>query len=83
MSESIIIKFSSKVQFEEELPNIDEMTIDGLKEYRDALVRKIEQLDFIEPEDEATEDYDNWADKHEELEDIRDEVNDRLDELLG
>lgn len=59
------------------------MTIDGLKEYRDALVKKIEQLDFIEPEDEAPEDYDNLADKHEEREDIPDEANDRLDELLG
>ena len=59
------------------------MTIDGLKEYRDALVKKIEQPDFIEPEDEAPEDYDNLADKHEELEDIPDEANDRLDELLG
>lgn len=83
MGEPIIIKFSAKVEFDEELLDVEEMTIDELKAYRDTLEEKIEQLDAQEPDDEESEEYEEWADEHEELEDLLDEVIDRLDELQG
>jgi hypothetical protein len=83
MGEPIIIKFSAKVEWGEELPDVDEMSIDELKAYRNALEEKIEQLDAREPHDEESEEYEDWADEHEELEDFLDEVIDRLDELQG
>lgn len=83
MGEPIIIKFSTKVEFREELPDVNEMTIDELKAYRNTLEEKIEQLDNQEPDDKESEEYEDWADEHEELEDLLDEVIDRLDELQG
>lgn len=83
MGESKIIKFSAKVDGREELPDLDEMTIDELKAYRVTIEEKIEQLDAKEPDDKESEEYEEWADEHEELEDILDEVIDRLDELQG
>ena len=82
MGESIIIKFSAKVEVGEELPDLDEMTINELKAYQVTIEEKIEQLDAKEPDDES-EEYEEWADEHEELEDLLDEVIDRLDELQG
>ena len=83
MSEPIIIKFSAKVEIGEDLPDIDEMTLDELKAYRNTLEEKIEALDAKEPDDEESEEYEEWADEHEELEDLLDEVIDRLEELQG
>lgn len=83
MGEPIIIKFSAKVEFGEELPDVNAMTIHELKAYRNILEEKIEQLDEQEPDDEESEEYEEWADEHEELEDLLDEVIDRLDELQG
>lgn len=83
MGESIINKFSAKIEGGEELPYFDEMTINELKTYRVTIEEKIEQLDAKEPDDEESEEYEEWADEHEELEDILDEVIDRLDELQG
>lgn len=83
MSEPKIIQFSAKVEVGEELPEVNEMTIDELKAYRNVLEEKIEQLDAKEPADEESEEYEDWADEHEELEDLLDEVIDRLDELQG
>ena len=83
MGESKIIKFSAKVEGGEELPDLDEMTINELKTYRVTIEEKIEQLDAKEPDDEESEEYEDWADEHEELEDLLDEVIDRLDELQG
>lgn len=83
MSEPKIIQFSAKVEVGEELPDVNEMTIDELKAYRNVLEEKIEQLDAKEPADEESEEYEDWTDEHEALEDLLDEVIDRLDELQG
>ena len=43
-----------------------------------------EQLDWLddrEPEDMDSEAYQLWGDRHEELEDLADEIMDRLEEL--
>lgn len=41
----------------------------------------IAQLDAQEPEDMNSEQYELWGDRHEELEDLVDEILDILDEL--
>lgn len=45
------------------------------------LRRQIALLDEEEPEDMESEEYEAWGDRHEELEDMVDEIMDRLDEL--
>ena len=40
-------------------------------------------LDEQEPEDMDSEEYESWGDRHEALEDLADEILDRLDELGG
>lgn len=39
----------------------------------------IARLDALEPQNEQTEAYDNWADLHEDLEDLLDEIQDNLE----
>lgn len=80
VGDSVTIKFSVK-HSDEEVPDIDEMTIEELEAYREELEEKIARLDAIEPDDEESDEYDDWADQHEDLEDLLDEVEDRLDEL--
>lgn len=44
-----------------------------------ALEDKIAQLDAREPANMESEEYEAWADEHEELEDLLDEILDLLD----
>ena len=41
----------------------------------------LEQLDELEPEDMDSDAYEDWGERHEALEDLADELQDRLDEL--
>ena len=50
--------------------------IDYLAEIRERIAR----LDEDEPEDMASEAYDEWSEQHEKLEDIADDILDRLEE---
>ena len=50
-----------------------------LKEVRE----RIADLDEREPADMESEEYDAWGDLHEELEDLADEIMDRLEESFG
>lgn len=43
----------------------------------------IDDLDRCEPRNEASEEYDLWAEAHEDLEDVQDEILDCLDERSG
>ena len=43
--------------------------------------QRIARLDQEEPEDMDSEAYDAWGDRHEALEDLADDILDRLDEL--
>lgn len=47
----------------------------------DALREEIAALDAQEPANMASEAYEEWGAQHEELEDLLDEILDRLDEL--
>lgn len=49
--------------------------------YLDTLRAQIEDLDAAEPEDMESEEDEDWGQRHEELEDLVDEVSDLLDEL--
>jgi len=62
-------------------PDIDSMDRAALLDYLNQLRSQIEKLDAAEPADMDSETYEAWGDEHEELEDLVDEILDRLDEL--
>ena len=65
-------------QFWEE-PDLDAMGREELKAYLAQVRDELARLDEEEPQDMDSEEYEVWGDKHEELEDLADEIMDRLD----
>ena len=53
----------------------------SLLEQKTALLAQIAELDAKEPADMDSELYEAWAEEHEELEDLLDEILDLLDEV--
>lgn len=49
--------------------------------YLELLRRQIAELDEAEPADMESEAYEEWGQRHEDLEDLVDDVLDRLEEL--
>lgn len=74
------LQLSVKVSHDEQ-PDIEAMTIDQLKACLARLQEQLDALDRKEPEAGDTDACEEWADQHEELEDLIDEVQDRLEEL--
>ncbi len=72
-----ILNFSD---FTEE-PELEALSGEELRAYLKSLRDRIEALDREEPADMNSEAYQLWGDRHEELEDLADEVLDLLDEL--
>ena len=68
--------------FQEE-PELEGMSREQLEEYLQQVRSQITQLDEEEPADMNSEEYETWGDAHEELEDLADEIMDRLEELEG
>ena len=66
-----------------EEPDLDVMDPEQLRDYLEIVRARIDALDGQEPEDMESEEYEAWGDRHEELEDLADEIRDRLDELGG
>ena len=64
-------------------PDLDGMDRNELLDCLEAIRAQIKLLDEEEPEDMESEAYDAWGDRHEELEDLVDEILDQLDELGG
>lgn len=64
-----------------EEPDLDGMGPAALREALAAVRAQIEALDMEEPEDMESEAYEDWGDRHEVLEDLAEELRDRLDEL--
>lgn len=64
-------------------PDLDAMDREGLLDCLQTVRAQIEALDQQEPEDMDSEAYEVWGSRHEELEDLADEIWDRLDELEG
>jgi hypothetical protein len=68
-------------QYRSEEQDISTMDKDALLSYLDQLRARIEQLDEAEPKNMNSEAYEEWGDLHEELEDLVDDVLDRLEEM--
>lgn len=62
-------------------PDLDAMGREELLDYLRTVRARIGELDRREPEDMESEAYEVWGGRHEELEDLADEIRDRLDEL--
>ncbi len=60
--------------------DIEEMSEEELKEYLSRLDRSLEELSEQEPEDDGGDEYEAWADAHEDLEDRIDEAKELLEE---
>lgn len=63
-------------------PDVQSMDAPALTAYLEQLRDKIAALDEAEPKNMNSDAYEVWGAQHEELEDLVDEVLDRLDELL-
>lgn len=68
-------------QYRSEEPDLDSMDKAALITYLEQLRAQITQLDAAEPKNMNSEAYEEWGNLHEELEDLVDDVLDRLDEL--
>ncbi len=55
---------------------ISQLELEELIQYQKTLEDQIADLDAQEPADEDSEEYEVWADRHEDLEDLLDEVLD-------
>jgi len=64
-----------------EEPDIDSMTLEELTELLDELTDLCAQMDATEPEAMEGDEFEAWAQRHEELEDLIDDVVDRIEEL--
>ena len=62
---------------------LEKMTLEQLYEYRERVMEDITELNEQEPFDESSEEFVNWAEDHEELEDLLDDVVERIDTLRG
>ena len=60
--------------------DLSSMGREELLECLAAVRAQIDQLDQEEPADMESEAYDDWGDRHEALEDLVDEILDRLEE---
>ena len=60
--------------------DLEAMDTEQLKAYRAQILEQIEVLEAEGPEALTADDFEVWADKHEELEDILDDIQDLLDE---
>ena len=64
-------------------PDTETMDRAALKACLQEVRERIADLDEREPGDMESEEYEAWGDRHEELEDLADELMERLEELDG
>ncbi len=69
------------LSFEMPREDLGKMDRRALEEYLERLRALISELDAREPRNMNSEAYEQWGEEHEALEDLVDEVLDRLDEL--
>lgn len=62
---------------------LSEMTLDELYAVRQQILEDIAELDEKMPFDESSEAFADWAEEHENMEDLLDDVVDRIEELGG
>ena len=66
----------------EEHPNIDNMSLQELREYYEELEDAINGLEDQEPAQEDTEEYEKWEDEYSDIESLMDEIEERIEEML-
>ncbi len=76
MAEGKIIPFPAQDPWE----RMEGMAEEELAEFLAELLGQRQEMDAAEPDEADEEAYETWADAHEELEDLIDEVRDRLEE---
>ena len=62
-------------------PDIEAMDREELQACLQEVRERIADLDEREPADMNSEEYESWGDLHEELEDLADEIVERLEEM--
>ena len=60
-------------------PDMENMTREHLESYQARLLQQLAELDAREPEDMDDPSYEDWAEEHEDLEDLLDELQDLLE----
>jgi len=75
------LRFSAKSVLED-IPDLDQMDLEALKAYHQDLEEVLNRLDAVEPKNENSEVYESWAEEHEDLEDLIDEVLDRIEDMI-
>ena len=76
MAEGKILPFPAQDPWE----RMAGMAEEELAEFLAELLGQRQEMDAAEPDEADEEAYETWADAHEELEDLIDEVRDRLEE---
>ena len=76
MAEGKILPFPAQDPWE----RMEGMTAEELAEFLAELLAQRQEMDAAEPDEADEEAYETGADAHEELEDLIDEVRDRLEE---
>ena len=76
MAEGKSIPFPAQDPWE----RMEGMAEEELAEFLAELLGQRQEMDAAEPDEADEEAYETWADAHEELEDLIDEVRDRLEE---
>ena len=76
MAEGKILPFPAQAPWE----RMEGMAEEELAEFLAELLGQRQEMDAAEPDETDEETYETWADAHEELEDLIDEVRDRLEE---
>lgn len=76
MAEGKIVPFPAQDPWE----RMEGMMAEELAEFLSELLGQRQEMDAAEPDETDEEAYETWADAHEELEDLIDEVRDRLEE---
>ena len=76
MAEEKIVPFPAQDPWE----RMEGMAEEELAELLAELLGQRQEMDAAEPDEADEEAYETWADAHEELEDLIDEVRDRLEE---
>ena len=76
MAEGKIVPFPAQDPWE----RMESMAAEELAEFLAELLGQRQEMDAAEPDEADEEAYETWADAHEELEDLIDEVRDRLEE---
>ena len=64
-------------------PDIEAMDREELQACLQEVRERIADLDEREPADMNSEEYEAWGERHEALEDLADEIMDRLEESFG